>query len=386
LMARWLVDQGVRHLVLIGRSAPNREAQQTIEELTAQGAQIMPLSADVSKRDDVAWVLAEIEQNLPPLSGIIHLAAAIDNGILIKLNHEQIRRVLAPKIIGTWHLHSLTQHMALDCFVGFSSIAAFGISGQGNYNAANLFIDSLMHYRHALGLPATAVNWGAWDESGRALEMLQFMGSLGLELMSPAKSFATLNTLLGLGTVEALVADVDWEAYQQYYATNRQRRFVDEIYQAGSSTSTANSETSSFADLLAATAPEEQRSLILNTIRAEAGYVLGFNDVEALDTKRGFFTLGMDSLMSVQLRNRLENKLGCNLPPTVAFEYPTIEALANYVADAVFKIAKNEPELAATQPETKEDSSLDLNDFSQDDLMSLLDDELRNINKLIGDN
>jgi acyl carrier protein len=242
-----------------------------------------------------------------------------------------------------------------------------------------------MHYRHALGLPATAVNWGAWDESGRALEMLQFMGSLGLTLMSPAKSFATLNTLLGLGTVEALVADVDWEAYQQYYATKRQRRFVDEIYQAGSP-SAANSETSSFADLLAATAPEEQHNLILNKIRAEAGYVLGFNDVEALDTKRGFFTLGMDSLMSVQLRNRLENKLGCNLPPTVAFEYPTIEALANYVADEVFKVAKNEPEPAAAQPETTEDSSVDLNDFSQDDLMSLLDDELRNINKLIGDN
>jgi len=382
LMARWLVGQGVRHLALIGRRAPSAEAQQTIDELTEQGAQILTLSADVSKEEDVAQVLAEIKHHLPSLKGIIHSAAVIDNGIVMKLTSDQIGRVLSPKVTGTWNLHQLTQDLELDCFITFSSFASlFGIAGESNYAAANAFVDSLMHYRRAMGQPALAVNWGTWDEYGRAMEMQQFLGTLGLVLMPPPKALAGLTYLLRANATEAVVANINWEAFKTYFATSRQRRFLDEIQL--STAAAPQKVQQKFADVLAGTAPEDQRDLILNVIRTEAAGVLGFKPVEALDIKRGFFTLGMDSLMSVQLRNRLENQFGCFLPPTVAFEYPTIEALTAYVFDDVFKLAQ--PEVVA-QPEIPETSTVDMNDLSQADLMSLLDDELANLNKLMGDN
>ncbi len=382
LMARWLVGQGVRHLALIGRRAPSAEAQQTIEELTEQGAQILTLSADVSKEDDVAQVLAEIKHHLPPLKGIIHSAAVIDNGIVMKLTSDQIGRVLSPKVTGTWNLHQLTQDLQLDCFITFSSFASlFGIAGESNYAAANAFVDSLMHHRRALGQPALAVNWGTWDEYGRAMEMQQFLGTLGLVLMPPAKALAGLTYLLRANATEAVVANINWEAFKAYFATSRQRRFLDEIQL--NVTAAPQKVQQDFTDVLANTPEVDQRDLILNVIRTEAAGVLGFKPVEALDIKRGFFTLGMDSLMSVQLRNRLENQFGCFLPPTVAFEYPTIDALTNYVFDEVFKLAQAE---TVAQPTAAETPVKDMNDISQEDLMSLLDDELENLNKLMGDN
>ena len=131
LMAQWLVGQGVRHLALIGRRAPSKDTQQTIDRLEKLGAQILVLSADVTRREDVASVLAKIEGTMPPLRGVIHSAAVIDNGILIKLTQDQMSRVLAPKVDGAWHLHQLTAELPLDCFVTFSSLASMAGIGWG---------------------------------------------------------------------------------------------------------------------------------------------------------------------------------------------------------------------------------------------------------------
>ncbi len=386
MMARWLVEQGVRSLALMGRSNPDDEAQRVIADLENRGAQVRVMRADVSKHDHVAEVLAEIERSMPPLKGIVHSAAVIDNGILLQLEHEQIAKVLSPKLDGSWNLHMLTSHLPLDCFIAFSSFASLtGIGGEGTYAAANAFIDGLMHYRRARNLPGLAVNWGTWADSQLAQDMRRAQAKLGFELMPPQQAAAALTFLLQTGLASAAVIDVNWKMFRNYYAMARQRPLLEEIKWADSNDREVVEKGLEFGDLLQTVAPDERWNLILNEVRDEVAQVLGFSPAEALDPKRGFFTLGMDSLMNIQLRNGLENRLGCFLPPTAAFEYPTIDTLTAYIADEIFKFPRNDSSVPVLHNEDQEHTPDMLDTLSQADLLSLLDDELQNLDRLVGD-
>ncbi|MEM6753811.1 MAG: type I polyketide synthase, partial [Cyanobacteria bacterium P01_C01_bin.38] len=170
--ARWMLEQGARHLVLCGRKQPDLEAQQTIEELQKLGAQVLVLYGDISDEVDGAKIISQIEACLPPLRGIIHGAGVLDDALLHSMNWEQFIGVMAPKVKGAWHLHNLTQNKALDFFVCFSSMASvLGSPGQGNYAAANAFMDGLAHHRRSIGLPALSINWGPWAEAGMAASL-----------------------------------------------------------------------------------------------------------------------------------------------------------------------------------------------------------------------
>lgn len=374
--AEWLVEQGVRHLVLMGRSGASHETQQTLNKLEQNGAQILVARADVSQYDELSAVLADIQANMPPLRGIIHSAAVLDDAVLLNQNVERFARVMTAKAAGTWNLHRLTQDLQLDCFVTFSSFAsALGSAGQANYAAANALMDALMLHRRTLGLPALTINWGAWDAIGLAAEMGSYFSRIGLKMMSPKLAAAALPYLLRVGASQAIVADVDWSAFSSQYVG---RAFLEHL--AETSVETTSSRIN-FADVLEAAAPAEGYNLVLTVVRDEAAGVLGFSPASALDLRRGFFKMGMDSLMSVQLRNRLENKLGCALPPTVALEYPTVEGLTGYIAQEVFKLGSTTP----AEPAEKADDAEKLDDLSDAELLSLLDDELAALDKLTGD-
>ncbi|MGZ9166381.1 MAG: SDR family NAD(P)-dependent oxidoreductase, partial [Anaerolineales bacterium] len=169
MTTRWLVERGARHLVLMGRSEPTEEIRETLAELQTGGAEIITAQGDVSCREDVERVLQQIEHKMPPLRGLFHEAGVLDDGVLSQQNWSRFERVMAPKGEGAWHLHTLTQNMPLDFFVLFSTAAAvLGSAGQGNYAAANSFLDGLAHYRKSRGLPAMSINWGAWSEVGMA--------------------------------------------------------------------------------------------------------------------------------------------------------------------------------------------------------------------------
>ncbi|HEY9226744.1 MAG TPA: SDR family NAD(P)-dependent oxidoreductase, partial [Gemmatimonadaceae bacterium] len=171
LVARSLAADGARHLVLMGRRAPSATAQATIDQLVASGVQVVVATADVAQAADVQRVIAQIATTLPPLRGIVHAAGVVEDAMLADQDAGRFSRVLAPKVAGTWNLHTLTREFPLDFFVLFSSGAALlGSPGQGNYAAANLFLDALAHQRHAHGLPALSINWGSWAEVGMAAE------------------------------------------------------------------------------------------------------------------------------------------------------------------------------------------------------------------------
>lgn len=375
-LAQWLVEQGAKNLVLTGRSGANAEAQETLNKLEQMGAKITVARADVSQYDELVGVIASIQ---PPLIGVIHAAGITDDAPILSQNADHFANVMAAKVGGTWNLHQLTKDLALDCFITFSSFASvFGSAGQANYAAANAFMDGLMWARQAEGLPGLSINWGAWAEIGMAAEMSAYFSRMGLQMMNPTQATAALTYLLRAGAVQTVVASLDWAVLPAQYAGTRGRPFVESLTLQ---VEAAEAPKVDFAALLAETPAENRYDLVLAAVRDEAAWVLGFTPAEALDLRRGFFKMGMDSLMSVQLRNRLENRLGNFLPPTVALEYPTVEALTGYIANEVFKLTQNTAETAPA----KADDGAKLDDMSDAELMALLDDELAALDKLTGD-
>ena len=165
LVAGWLVGRGARNVVLLGRSDPGVEAGAVIAELEQGGARVLVARADVTHESELVRALKELQSELPPVCGVIHAAGMLDDGILMNQSWERFAPVLAPKVQGAWNLHRLTRDLPLDFFVLFSSAASLlGSPGQGNYAAANAFLDALAHHRRGLGLPALSINWGPWPD------------------------------------------------------------------------------------------------------------------------------------------------------------------------------------------------------------------------------
>ena len=167
LVAQWMVQQGARHLVLLGRGDATSLTREAISALEEAGARVVVARADVAQEEHVAGALVKIHDSIPPLRGIIHAAGVLDDGLLLNQNQERLAAVMAPKVQGAWNLHKLTLSAPLDFFVLFSSLASvLGSPGQGSYAAANSFLDALAHQRRALGLPSLTINWGPWDAVG----------------------------------------------------------------------------------------------------------------------------------------------------------------------------------------------------------------------------
>ncbi|WP_038296370.1 hybrid non-ribosomal peptide synthetase/type I polyketide synthase [[Scytonema hofmanni] UTEX B 1581] len=229
-LAQWLVDRGVHHLVLCGRSAPAAKIQKTITQLQQQGIQVIVAQVDISKFNDLSELLQQIQgknqDNCPPLQGIFHLAGLLDDGALFQQTWKRFDAVFAPKILGTWNLHVLTQELPLKHFVLFSSIASLlGSPGQSNHAAANAFIDALAHYRQANGLPAVSINWGSWTEIGKVTRLEgsqqqrwqeyfdKLWRSYGMEAIAPKAGLHALEQLLNQPPVQVGVFPIDWSKF-----------------------------------------------------------------------------------------------------------------------------------------------------------------------------
>jgi NAD(P)-dependent dehydrogenase (short-subunit alcohol dehydrogenase family) len=170
-IARWMAKRGASHIVLLGRSNPSPLALQVVERIRHAGTEVVIMQSDVSNPEQLKDVFGKIKKNLPPMSGVIHAAGLLDDGSLLNINTTRMKNVMAPKVEGTWNLHNLTKDLSLDFFVLFSSsVSVLGSPGQGNYAAANSYMDSMAHFRHHLGLPAVSINWGPWAEVGLAAE------------------------------------------------------------------------------------------------------------------------------------------------------------------------------------------------------------------------
>ncbi len=349
-VARWLVAQGVRGLVLLGRRAPDAAARDAIAELERAGARVVVARGDVAQRADVARVLALAGAgggaDLSPLVGIVHAAGVLDDAVLSQQSAERFARVMAPKLAGAAHLDELTRDLPLEAFVMFSSAASLlGSPGQANYAAANAFLDALAHRRHAEGLPAIAIAWGPWAEVGLAAAANRGsrLGARGFDAMAPADGLAALGRILrDAGAPAVAVLRARWGDVLGRFLPGREPPVLAELArevrargEAGAGMIALARRRALLAELQEA-APGRRRTLLVELVRDEVGKVLGFGAAQAIDVGQGLTELGFDSLMAVELANRLQDGLGRPFPPTLIFDHPTIEGLGELLAREVF--------------------------------------------------
>ncbi|MER5650314.1 SDR family NAD(P)-dependent oxidoreductase [Streptosporangium sp. NPDC002524] len=319
LLARHLVtEHGARDLLLVGRRGRDAEGAAELEgELAALGARVTVAACDVSDRAALSVLLESLDR---PLTAVVHAAGVLDDGVLTSLTTERFDRVLAPKADAAWHLHELTREMPLTAFVLFSSASAtFGNAGQGNYAAANAFLDGLAAYRRAEGLPATSLAWGLWEHgmgSGPAATGRATLSSgEGLALFDAA--LATDEALLVPVRLDtAALRDGDVPALLSGLVRGRPRRTTGET---------------TLARRLAAAKEGERARIALEAVRSLVAAVLGHPTPDGVPPGSKFSELGLDSLTAVELRNRLNTATGMRLPATLVFDHPTPAALAAFV-------------------------------------------------------
>ncbi|MDF5712971.1 MAG: SDR family NAD(P)-dependent oxidoreductase [Rhizonema sp. NSF051] len=350
-VARFLVERGARHLVLLGRSQPNDKVNSQLKELELFGATVVVAKADVSDYEQLARVFASIEQSPKPLRGIIHTAGVLDDGILQQLDWQRFGRAMAPKVQGSWNLHALTQNLPIDFFVLFSSTAALlGSAGQANYSAANTFLNALAFYRRAQGLPGTSINWGTWGEIGMAArgQLLDRLKQKGEESMAPQQALQALEQLLWDSPVQIGVSSINWSRFLEGQSTNWPffTDFLLEIQGVRplSVEGTKQSKGNSLRDTLVSAPPAERQQLLESRITEQVAKVLGFA-ITQLDIAESLTRLGFDSLMAIELRNWLNKETGMNLPNMKIMQGPSICQLAELILEelALAKIMLSAP-------------------------------------------
>ena len=335
-VAEWLVDRGAGTVVLNGRREPDGTRLAAIEALRAHGADIRVELADVADAAAVDSLLGRLARSLPPLAGIVHAAGTLADAALPNQSRERIERVMAAKVRGAWNLHRATSEMPLKAFVLFSSLAGvLGSGGQLNYATANAFLDQLARHRRFLGLAGQSIAWGAWSSGGMAAEredrMAAEMEAAGVGWITPRQGVLVLDQILRRGIPSAVVSMTDWPRFAARHET------PPTILEAllPSDSPWAGGPGAAASDLVARlerTPEEDRRDVLVRFLQEELRAVLHLQEPPPPDV--GFFDLGMDSLMAVELRSRINRALaGAYVAPgSVVFEHPDVDSLAGHIA------------------------------------------------------
>ncbi|NBD13836.1 SDR family NAD(P)-dependent oxidoreductase [Corallococcus silvisoli] len=344
-VARWLVERGARHLALVGRraSSPTAEQRQGLDALEAAGATVLLLEADLSRPDAVQDLFTRLADSFPPLRGVVHAAGINDDGVLLQLPWERFERALAPKVMGSWLLHAATRSMPLDFFACFSSAAALlGSAGQGNYAAANAFLDGLVAYRHSLGLPGLGINWGPWAGAGMAANLgvrdRARWEHLDIRALTPAEGMRAFEVLLASERAQVAVLPRQRRSLPAHGDAPPPPRWLSRFVRTAPAPQGPSpaQPTRTLEARLAGLSPEEAERDLLEVLQAEAARVLGLSAGQAAPTDQSLFELGLDSLMALELRNHLQARAGKPLSSTLLFDHPSINDLMAHLKERLF--------------------------------------------------
>ena len=353
-VAGWLADHEAGAIVLNGRRAPDAEAEEAISRLRERGATVQVELADVTDTAAIDQMLARIDATLPPLGGVIHSVGVLSDGALPNQSWERFETVLWPKILGAWHLHRATADRDLDMFVLFSSrVGVMGNPGQANHAAANAFLDQLAAHRRAQGLPGQAIAWGAWSEIGEAAEQRERIdrqrSALGGRWFTPQQGLRAFDQLVRQDVTTSVVMSMDWSVFEE--AVEDRPPFLEDLLSTESDDE-ADSPASA-EDLLSRLqeAPASREELLVSFLQQEVQAVLRLST--APEPTVGFFDLGMDSLMAVELRNRLNRAFAEEyvVPNTVVFDYPDIASLARHLVGELGEVGSAPVAQAEPEPE-----------------------------------
>ncbi|HEY4284382.1 MAG TPA: SDR family NAD(P)-dependent oxidoreductase [Chthoniobacterales bacterium] len=374
VLTRWLADCGARHLVLASRSgASNADAAEFVTELQDRGLEVSVVSADVGLPNEVGRLFDAIRSIGQPLRGVFHLAMVIDDAPLTALTPKRMRVVLGPKASGAWLLHEATREMDLDCFVMFSSVSSiFGNPAQGNYSAANAFLDSLAYHRQALGLPALTINWGVLGGEGyvaRNERVADFLARQGTTEISPGEAMALLESFLRAGSAQVMSIRVDWTKWRQFFRTMQENPLLERIFAALENQESTGS-TSDWRSRIDAASPAEKPAVICQAVREAVGSVLRVKP-DSLRDDQPLTDLGLDSLMGVEIETSLEAAVGVALPPTSLMRARTIGQIASLIAGHLGG-GTNGSEPAPVPAQAEAASAVDLDAISDDEIERLL--------------
>ena len=333
-LAKWMATQGVRHLVLVGRrGAASPEAQQTVESLERMGVQVYAAAADMTQEVQVRRMMAAITDAMPPLKGVIHAAAVLDDAPLLALDAERFANVMAPKALGAWLLHRHTRCAPLDYFVLFSSVSALiGNARQGNYVAANTFLDMLAHYRRSQGLPATSINWGVLTDVGMASaseEVAQHLELMGIKAFAASQAMEAFAQVLQWNPVQIGVMNVDWQRWGQFEPTGgRSPRFAHLVAEGGKAQ--ANEVANEVRHNLLAMAPEDRSEMIVLLLAEQVAETLRLPS-EKVPLYHPLPDIGIDSLMAVELQTAMSIKFGVEISTLELMKGNTITQMGEQV-------------------------------------------------------
>lgn len=325
-LTHWMVENGARHFALMSRSGPKDDAVERIEKLREQGVTVMDARGDVTSREDIDRIVADIQKSEAPLIGVIHGAMVLQDEFINDLDQETFDRVLLPKMLGAWNLHEATLHIPLEHFINFSSFSAvIGAVKQSNYNAGNVFLDQLSHYRRSIGLPSLTFNWGALEGAGfvaRNEKTQQYLEMVGLGATDMDETLYLFSLGVPSDAFQLGAARCDWGALARFSpSVSGSNMFLPVVPRSSSGGG------DSMAARILEASPEKRLPMVEDLIAAQVGAVLG-TDATRIDKDTPLTNLGLDSLMAIELVNRIEEKLGMSMPMGSVLNGPNIRDLS----------------------------------------------------------
>ncbi|MEO0423866.1 MAG: SDR family NAD(P)-dependent oxidoreductase, partial [Pseudomonadota bacterium] len=332
-VAEWLAGQGASHLALLARRSPEDDALQTISALQANGVRVEVLGVDVAERLPLSRALDQLRLKQGRIRGVIHAAGVLADAAVENMDLARIRRVIDPKVRGVLNLAHETRDDALDLFVTFSSSAGLlGSPGQSNHAAANAVLDALAGSQRAAGAPWLSIGWGAWSKIGAAARKRagDRLAQAGIREIDPQDGLQALADALGADSSYVAVLPVDWQCFAKHRLAARPF-FEDRLRAALAGTD--REEAGVLASKLATLDAQARKAALEEHLRSEISAVLGLATAEQVQPRSRLMDLGMDSLMAVELRARLQHSLGVALQTTLLFDHPTVEALVEYLSE-----------------------------------------------------
>jgi len=363
-VGEWLVDRGATRLVLVGRTAsrasldPEDPRHGALAALDGSEAEVLVRALDVTDREAVEDLFTELRESGPAIRGIVHAAAVFHSVPVEESSPEGLRAVLEPKSLGAEHLLAASSEDHLAFVVFFSSTTSIlGVAGLGAYAAANQYLDALAARERRAGRPVVSIGWGIWDEMRQATREAQAeYVRVGLRPMESEAALDAMGRVIAAGVSHAVVVDADWDRLRSVYDLRRRRPILSELGGEVPETGTPSADPVRRPDTvleeLARLEHGDRLEAIADAMEGEVRSVLRLPATRFLDRERGFFEMGMDSLMSVELKSRLERRIGMRLPSTLAFNYPTISEASEFIAERVAAESTPEPEAETAAPGT----------------------------------
>lgn len=380
-VAEWLAESGAKQIALLGRREPTEETRNTINDLQAKtGARLACFQADVASQSDLARVIQQMADTMPSVRGVIHAAGVPGESTpLLELRKEVFDQVSGPKLAGTWNLHVLTREMNLDFLVLYSSASAIlGLIGQGGYAGSNAFLDGFSAWRNGNALPAMSIQWGAFGSVGMGHHQAsqERRARSGMMTLDPAQGITALSQLLRQPRASIAVMNFSLRRWLETFPQLTGAPYFSTLRQTEQTSSTAQSadEVQILRKNIEGAPPQKREELLTIEMRAILGQVLKLAP-ERIGILEPFQTFGVDSLMSLEVRNVLETRLGIKLQSTLLFTYPNLGSLTKHLLSTM-GWTTTIPSDSSHMEESKASELDDLSDVAGTELLDLLDAEM----------